>query len=102
MRGQFLIISAVVVGVVMFAIAGTISDSQSQKYPPESRLPYQLDSVREQAERVDTSEAGDRRRFRRAIGRLGYSYSVDFWGSQDCFNVTLRSESRSATVDCAG
>ena len=102
MRGQFLLISAVVAGATIFAIAGTLSDTRTQNYSPESRLPYQIDSVRDEAQRVDMTDAGDRRRFRRAVGRLGYSSSVDFWASQECFNVSLRSGTRSATLDCVG
>jgi len=101
-KAQFLFISAVVAGGIMITVSGTVSDAREERYSPGSRLPNQLDSVRDEARRVDITDAGDRRRFRRAVGRLGYSSSVDFWASQECFNVSLRSGTRSATLDCVG
>lgn len=102
MKAQFLLISAIVAGGIMIAVFGVVSGAKEEDYSPESRLPYQIDSVRDEAQRVDMTDAGDRRRFRRAVGRLGYSSSVDFWASQECFNVSLRSGTRSATLDCVG
>lgn len=102
MKAQFLLISAVVAGVTMIALSTAVSEARSQDYSPKSQLPYHLDSIREEARKVDTNDQGDRRRFRRAVASLGYSSSVDFWASRDCFNVTLRSKGRSATVNCVG
>nr|EGQ40122.1 MAG: hypothetical protein J07AB56_08500 [Candidatus Nanosalinarum sp. J07AB56] len=102
MKAQFLLISAVVAGGIMIGIFGVVSDAKEEDYSPGPRLAYQIDSIEDEAEKVDTSDPEDRRRFRRAVGRLGYSSSVDLWVSQNCFNVSLRSESRSATVNCVG
>jgi len=99
-KAQFLLISAVVAGSIIIAIAGTISEAQGRKYASDTQLPYNIDSVRDEARRLDLNDPQDRRRFRRAVSTLGYSSSVTYWGSRNCFNVTLKSSERSATLTC--
>lgn len=104
MKGQFLLISAIIVGGILIGLTGTISEARSETYEASSRFDYRIDSIREQASKAlqGSSTPEDRERFRRSVASLPYQTEVDYWSSQDCFNVSLRSPSRSAYLNCVG
>ena len=100
MKGQFMLISSILIGFIVISAASTISEVQSQSFETSS-LGNDLEMIEEEAEKVDHSSEKEIQNFQEMVSLLsGYQTSVNHWPTQQCFNVTLNSPDREAVLTC--
>lgn len=103
MKGQFMIISAVVAALITISLSSTISQVQSQTYTP-IKLPEHINLVREEAERITADGViteEEKRNFRKMTNYIeNYETSVKFNESVDCVQVTLQNPRKTAELPC--
>lgn len=93
MKGQFMIISAVIISLILMTTVSTISETSSQRFHPDTES-YYIKMIDREAEKVDSSSPEDRESFRSMLKSFeGYRAELDYWSSQNCFNVTLNNPS---------
>ncbi|MFB6159394.1 MAG: hypothetical protein ABEJ95_07120 [Candidatus Nanohalobium sp.] len=94
MKGQFMVVSAVVAGLITIAISSVIADVQSQDFSTDE-LPKNLNNLKQEAGKItrdgDITEQ-EKRNFRKMTGYMeGYRTSVEFNSTEPCVTVTLQS-----------
>ncbi len=100
MKGQFLLISSIVIGVILITTASTINRIQAKEFSSDLEA-YDVDALREEAQKVSMADAKERENFHRLVNMLEpYKTESSFWGSQTCFNVTLRKSDARLRVKC--
>ncbi len=93
MKGQFMVISAVVISLIVITTASTIAETESKRFRPDTEA-YQVKMIEQEAGKVDTTSIQDRKSFGTMLESFDrYSSTTEYWGAQDCFNVTLRDSS---------
>ena len=103
MKGQFMIISAVIAGLIVITLSSTISDIQSQTFSTQD-LPQHINQLRDEAKRItadgDISEE-EKRNFRKMTGYVS-DYRVDtvFNDTANCVEITIESTSKRAELPC--
>jgi len=105
MKGQFMLISAIIVGMMIISVSSTISEIQSESFEhdPDS---YYLNMIKDEASKVDLSSERERESFKNMVDNLpGYRTETNAWdqgstGSYDCFNVTLKSPRNRLEMRC--
>ena len=89
MKGQFMMISAIIIGLITLSASATISNLQSTEFDSDESG-YTVRMIQEEASKVDTSSLEDRENFIEMIDMVeGYRTSVEYTSSKECFNVTL-------------
>ncbi|WEL19840.1 hypothetical protein [Candidatus Nanohalococcus occultus] len=100
MKGQFMMISAVIAGLITISAASTIATATASSFEPDqdsSRI-YQIKS---EAEEFDFSKQDDREAFREMV-RMYKGLRVDTrYGSvNDCMNATVSSSNGEYELTC--
>lgn len=98
MKGQFMIISSIVVGIVVISVAATISEVQRNQFT-NSRSAYQLEMIETEAEKIPGNHKS-RENFRRLVSFIPGSTRTDYWAQNNCFNVTISKTDRRLQLDC--
>ena len=98
MKGQFMLISSIVAGLIVISVTSAISDVQRQEFD-NSETAYQLEMVKEEAEKAPGNQKG-RENFQRLVSLLPEATSTTYWSRNSCFNVTVVSTDRRLQLDC--
>lgn len=102
MKGQFMVISAVIAGLTMITVGAVISNVQSQSFDPEDTS-YNLRYLENEADRL-TSESSpnqlERENYRDLVAETGYRSHVVYWQEENCFNVSLTSPGERIDLHC--
>lgn len=100
MKGQFMLISSVLIGFIVISAASTISEVQNQEF--ESRdISSTVDMIRDDADKVDHSSELEIENFKEMVAMIsGYQTDVRHWPLNNCFNVTLSSPDRTVRMEC--
>lgn len=99
MRGQFLVISAVVIGIIMLGVAGLLSEVQQEQTEP-SGISYHLEDIRYSVDRLDVEQESDREKLEHIIEQNDYGYELDYWEEEECVNITVSTDSGSYSMNC--
>lgn len=103
MKGQFMLISAVVAALITITLSATISDIQSQRYNTKD-LPENINQIRDEAERITADgDITDKeaRNFRKMTGYIeNYRVKTEFDRSKPCVQVALKSTEREIQLPC--
>lgn len=99
MKGQFMIISAVIAGLLILSTASIVAETQSQEFSVDE-TGYMVENIKQEADKVDKSSLEDRQKFRQMLNSLDYQTEVDYWSEEECFNVTLQRPDESLELDC--
>lgn len=100
MKGQFMLISSILIGFIVISAASTISEVQSQSFE-SSDLSNTVDMIENEAEKVDHSSAREITNYRQMVSMIsGYQTRAEHWPSENCFNVTLTSPDREVNLNC--
>ncbi|MFB6144706.1 MAG: hypothetical protein ABEJ98_05335 [Candidatus Nanohaloarchaea archaeon] len=90
MKGQFMMISSVIIGLIVMSAAGTISDLQAAKFDTD-QTGYTVKMIKSEAAKIDTSSVRERQNFVKMVEMIdSYHTRVSYSPSKSCFNVTLR------------
>lgn len=105
LKGQFLLISSIIIGVIIISTSSTISDIQSERFHQDPEAHY-LNMVKKEASKVDRTSDIERENLQEMISMIpGYSTETEAWdlgsnNSYDCFNVTLESPDSRLEMRC--
>lgn len=102
MKGQFMLVSAVIVGLTVMTVGGVVSDIQSTEFNPEDSSTEAI-YLQNEAEKVTSGGPPtrlDRENFRKLVGNTGYSSKVQYWNDKNCFNITLTRPSERIEMTC--
>ncbi|QKQ98464.1 hypothetical protein GKQ38_02975 [Candidatus Nanohaloarchaea archaeon] len=102
-KGQFMIISAVIISLIVMATAAAMTQVQNQRYSPDTEA-YYVNMIQDEALQVDQGSPKDIRNFNKMVNSISrYSASSVYWNrdsSTDCFNVTLRNPRAEIRLTC--
>lgn len=103
MKGQFMIISAIVVSLLVISASGTVVNIQSQKFTPDDEL-YYIKMVQEEASKITEKDRKDVENFNKMVSSMeDYSTQSRYWersSAVDCFNVTLVKPGTELNLNC--
>lgn len=102
-KGQFMVISAVIISLIVMATAAAMTEVQNQRFEPKDEA-YYINMIRDEALQVDQGNPKEIRNFNKLVDMIeGYDTSSVYWNrdnSGDCFNVTLRGTSSRISMTC--
>lgn len=102
LKGQFMVISAIVIGVLLVTASSAINTAQEASFEPEFSG-HTVNMVKQQASRVDESTIEGRETFERQVSMLdSYESTVRYWRNGRCFNVTLERPATRYRLECIG
>lgn len=102
MKGQFMIITSVIVGLILLTAASEVAQIKSQG-PDLRDTEYHINTVVQEAEKLESPSDKEVRNFRRIVSKIpGHSSRTSYWSSQNCFNVTLTSNTGVYRLNCIG
>lgn len=103
MKGQFMIISAVVVSLLVLSASSTVAQIQSQTFSPDDEM-YHIKLIQEEASKVTENDDKDIENFNKMVYSIeDYSAYSRYWAkssSTDCFNVTLVKPGTELNLNC--
>ena len=102
-KGQFMVISAVIISLIVMATAAAMTEVQNQRFEPKDEA-YYINMIRDEAAQVDQANPKEIRNFNNMVNMIdGYDTGSVYWNrddSGDCFNVTLQSTSSRISMTC--
>lgn len=102
LKGQFMIISAVLVSILLMSTATTMSEIRESNYSPSQR-DYHINSIEQLGEKLDLAKKHDRQKFRESLDYItSYSIETTFWDEKKCYNITLSNPNTEISTTCAG
>lgn len=102
MKGQFMLVSAVIAGLTMITVSSIISDVQSRTFEPEDTS-YDILYLEDEASKLTSGGSPgriERENYRKLVGELSYRSETSYWQQENCFNVTLNSPSERFDMTC--
>lgn len=101
-KGQFMLLSAVILSLIVMSAAGVISSVQNENYDSPS-MGYYVNMIEDEADRIDLSNPRERQGFRQTLNYIDeYSTEANYWDSRHCFNVTLVNSKNNIDLNCIG
>lgn len=102
-KGQFMVISAVIISLIVMATAAAMTEVQNQRFEPKDEA-YYINMIRDEASQVDQANPKEIRNFNNMVNMIdGYDTSSVYWNRDDagdCFNVTLQGTSSRISMTC--
>ena len=106
MKGQFMLISSVVIGIMIMSAASTITEIHSQDFRKDD-ISHITQIIRDEAGNLCGGDCNledeEIEGFREMVSSFsGYSSDVEHYnnGSRDCFNVTIESQKEEVFLEC--
>ncbi len=102
MKGQMMIITAVIVSVMMLSVSASVAQlgEGTHEYRDEA---YLINMIENEAEEVDTRFNQDRQNFEKMVHSIDeYTTNVEYWHSEECFNVTMTNRESDINLQCIG
>lgn len=99
MKGQFMLISSILAGLIIISLSSVISTANSQEFDNKDTA-LQIENIKAEAAKVDLSSPQERDQFERLVDYTDYSTTVDYWQPEQCFNVTLIKPDERHELDC--
>jgi hypothetical protein len=100
MKGQLMLITAVIISLMMMATGSAISQIGNNEFNYRD-TGYTADMIGKEASKVDMRFRKDRENFRKMVGFLDeYTTTVQYSETERCFNVTLNGQSSNLNLRC--
>lgn len=99
MKGQFLFISSIVIGVILLSTASTVSKVQEEEFEP-STMSREIQAARTLASELNMNDPANREAFRQLVSRESYSAQLSYNSSGDCMNVRLETSNGEFDLGC--
>ena len=101
MKGQFMLLSAVIISLVTLSVAEVITETQNQGYTVPETGSEAVYIQQEADEVVDGYPTRlERENYRKLVGYTDYASEVDYDQDSNCFNVTLVRPQARITFEC--
>jgi hypothetical protein len=102
MKGQFMLISSVVIGLILISTASTVSEIQSRNIELKDGS-YETNHIRSEASKIDIYDESERENFRDFLNSIDrYEAVTRFDKKQLCFDVTLYNNRNRYNLECVG
>ncbi|WEL23245.1 hypothetical protein [Candidatus Nanohalovita haloferacivicina] len=102
-KGQFMVISSIIISLILMATSAAITDVQKEKHTPTDRGQY-VQMIKNEAKEVDAGNPKDIRNFNKMVNSIDkYTVNSQYWNrdsATDCFNVTMRSSDTDFDLGC--
>lgn len=100
MKGQMMIITAVIVSVMMVSVSSSVAQLGDRDYEYRDEA-YLTNIIKDEASQVDTRYMKERQNFQKMVHSIDtYTTDVDYWSTRDCFNVTLSNRRSDINLRC--
>lgn len=102
MKGQFMLVSAVVISLTVMTVASVISDIQSQKFEVEDSS-SQITYIQEEAGQLTSSGPPttlDKENYRKLLSYSDYRSEMSYSNTRNCFNITLVRPNERINLNC--
>lgn len=100
MKGQLMLITAVIVSLIMITTGSAVSEIGTKEHT-YTEGGYISSVVENESSKIDTRFTKDRENFRKMVGFLDeYTTDVSYWESRSCFNVTMENSQRRLVLNC--
>jgi hypothetical protein len=100
LKGQLMLITAVIVSLIMLATGSAVSEIGEQTYT-HGEEGYLTVNLKDEAAKVDTRFQKNRENFRKMVGSLdSYTTETAYWETNQCFNITLRNTETNLVLNC--
>lgn len=102
LKGQFMLISAIMVSFLLMSTATTMSEIQRNDFSPMDHQ-YHVNTMDNLGEKLDLASKAQRQEFQQAIGGISdYSFDTNFWRERRCYNVTMSNPDTDFKMNCIG
>ncbi|MFB6116324.1 MAG: hypothetical protein ABEK10_02320 [Candidatus Nanosalina sp.] len=102
MKGQMMLITAVLVSLIMLGTGAAVANIGSNEYHFIEEG-YLAQMIKEETRQLDMTYRKNRENYRKMIGFMEeYETSTSYNDIQRCYNVTLRSEGSTVRMECIG
>lgn len=102
MKGQFMLISSILIGFIVISAATTISEVQRENFQSKDTA-NTINMLKEEAQKVDDTDQREVENYIKMVSMISeYETSVQHWRANSCFNVTLTSTGQQINLDCIG
>lgn len=102
MKGQFMLISSVLIGFIVISAASTISEVQQRSFDSDDTA-NMVEMIKQDAQKVDHADEREVENFMQMVASTsGYQTDTQHWQKQSCFNVTLTTSDRYIQLNCIG
>lgn len=98
MKGQFMMISAIIAGLITTSAASTIATAASTEFEVKDSSP-RLYEIKDEAEEFDFSKRSERRAFENMVDSYG-GYNAEYSWDGSCFNTTITGPSAEYKYTC--
>ncbi|MFB6145587.1 MAG: hypothetical protein ABEJ99_03715 [Candidatus Nanohaloarchaea archaeon] len=101
-KGQFMMISAVVIGLIVISVGTAIKHTQNRQVT-NTDTAYLVNNIKLEASKADFSKANERRNFEKLVEMTSsYGATATYWnsGGRSCYNVTLIRTTRRIDLTC--
>ncbi len=102
MKGQFLLVSAILVSMLLMSTAASMSEIKETNYEPVKKG-YHVSNIQEIGQKLDLAKKSNREHFREAIKDMDkYSTQLNYWTQNSCYNMTLSNTRTTTRLTCVG
>jgi len=98
LKGQFMLISSIVIGLIVISVASTISEVQKQEFNNRETA-YHLEMIKDEAAE-DLNTQKERENFKKMVSMLPQSTRTEYSYKNSCFNVTVISTDQRLRLNC--
>ena len=100
MKGQIMLITAVLVSLIMLTTGAAVANIGDKKYE-YIQEGYISEIIKQETEEVDKTFRKNRENYRKMIGFMEeYETSTFYDDVQQCYNVTLQNEESTIRLEC--
>jgi len=100
-KGQFMLISSIVIGFIVISAASTISEVQERSFESDDTRDT-VEMIKNSAEEVDHSDRREVENFINMVSSItGYQTTTEKLQGQSCFNITLISSKTEVNLNCS-
>jgi nitrate reductase cytochrome c-type subunit len=102
MKGQFILISSVMIGFIVISAASTISEVQERNFESDS-TENTVEMLKEEAQKIDHTDDQEVRNYIQMVSSVTeYETETNHWETNSCFNVTLTKTDGQLRLNCIG
>ena len=102
MKGQFMLIASIVIGLILIGTASSIAEVRSQNIEPVFAR-HDIDLIKKQASETAMNNNDERSAFKNYVESMNnYDSTIKYWSSNNCFNITLKDEESEYKLSCVG
>ncbi len=102
MKGQIMLITAVLVSLIMLTTGAAVADLGDHEYE-HIQEGYISEIIKDETAEIDKTFRKNRENYRKMVGFMDeYETSTVYDDARQCYNVTLQNDQSTIRLDCIG